>query len=363
MVSLLEEQDQRLSVTASSIKKMAELGWAPSGHMPTRAAEVVVDAIASGTENSKLDRRLENVWLNTKILETLPTRVAFLGAGDDRLRELSQQRSRLLAQAWQHHERGEFAASIPISLAQIDGITHDATTSEAYPQGFSLFSSGPRFDAAIADDETVAGMNAALPAVRNWFFSQAVTTSVQGALNRNAVLHGRELAYDTRMNSVKTFVLLLAVWEWASRKLAKEAARRKDDRYMQHAGSSAVDRNGWRMDRRGFSTTRDALRQLAIAQRSFAERHGRSATLEDLQSESATKTLVREPGLLNHRVEDDGSWWTWRRSEAGWVFAIGGFPGDGRLAYADGEGPPSASPPGPLWRSPDDGNWSGDCFW
>lgn len=363
MVGLLQEQDQHLSMTATAIKKMAELGWAPSGHMPTRASEVVVEALESGEDDLDIDRRLEGVWRGAKILATLPLRIAGLGAGDDQLHGLGQERSRLLAKAWHHHQEGEYAASIPITLAQIDGITHDATASPANPVGVSLFSSSNRVDAAVADDETVAGMNAALPAVRTWFFDQAVTTSVQGALNRNAVLHGRELAYDTLPNSLKTFVLLLAVWEWASRKFAKEADRRKVARYLQHADSDAVDVNGVRMDRRGFTATRDALRQLAIAQISFAQRNGRCGTLAELQKDVVSKTLVRDPGQLILHMDEPGSWWAWRRSESGWVFAIGGLPGEDRTFYADGESPPIGPPPGEPWRITDDGNWSGDCYW
>lgn len=363
MVELIREQDQHLAVTATAMKKMARLGWAPSGHMPTKAPEVVVEGLEAGVDDLDIDARLEAVWRGAKILATLPQRIAGLGAGDDQLRGLSQERSRLLAKAWHYHQEGEYAASIPVTLAQIDGITHDATASPANPVGFSLFSSSNRVDAAVADDETVAGMNAALPAVRAWFFDQAVTTSVQGALNRHAVLHGRELAYDTHLNSLKTFVLLLAVWEWASRKLAKEAERRKMDRYLQHANSDAVDENGWRMDRRGFSATRDALRQLVIAQGSFAQRNGHSGTLTDLQKDIVSRTLVKEPDSLTLQLDEFGSWWAWRRSESGWVFAIGGLPGDDRIFYTDGESPPLGPPPGAPWRTTDDGNWSGDCYW
>lgn len=362
-VELLKEQNQRLSATATAMNKMAQLGWAPSGHMPTRAPEVVVECLESGVDDFVVDQRLETVWAGASILDTLPLRIAGLGAGDDQLRQLSQERARLLAKAWHHHEQVEYAASIPIGLAQIDGITYDATTSPGNPVGVSLFSSSSSVDRAVADDETVAGMNAALPAVRNWFFDQAVTTSVQGALNRHAVLHGRELAYDTHLNSLKTFVLLLAVWEWASRKFTKEAERRKVDRYLQHADSDAVDENGWRMDRRGFTATRDGLRQLAIAQMSFAQRNSQSGTLADLQKDVVCRTLVKEPDLLTIQLDEAGSWWAWRRSESGWVFAIGGPPGDDRTFYTDGESPPIGPPPGGPWRTTDDGNWSGDCYW
>ena len=114
----------------------------------------------------------------------------------------------------------------------------------------------------------------------------------QGTLNRNAVLHGRELAYDTRLNSTKAFVLLAAVWEWASDKLAQEANRRKEARYEAHAGSEEVDENGWRLDRRGFIDARGSLRELAIAHRSFMRTEGRVGEIDELRADIAAKRLV-----------------------------------------------------------------------
>lgn len=363
MVELVTERNQQLLATARAMEVMARIGWAPSAQMPRAAIAAAVGGMTSGVSDGDLDLVLEEAWMESPILASTATRVGTLGAADDDLRELAQQRSRLLSQAWKHHERGEYAASIPIVLAQIDGITHDATTSPSRPAGVSLFSASRNVDAAVADDETVAGMNAALPTVRDWFFDSAVTTSVRGALNRHAVLHGRELAYDSRRNSVKAFVLLLAVWEWANRKLAHEADRRKQTRYDQHAGSDAIDENGWRNDRRGFSATREVLRQLAIAHRSFTQRHERTAALAELKSDIVTKLLVEAPESIEHRLEANGTWWAGRQSEAGWVFAIGAVPGDDHTYYADSDTMPAAPPPGSGWRTVDDGNWSGDCYW
>lgn len=363
MVELVKQRDEQMQATAAAMEVMARIGWAPSAHMPHSAIEVAVAAIASGADDAEVDLVVEQAWAQSPILASAAMRVGNLGAVDDGLRKLATQRSRLLSQAWEHHKRGEYAASIPIVLAQVDGITHDATTSATRPSGLSLFSASKKVDTAIADDETVAGMNAALPTVRDWFFATAVTTSVQGSLNRHAVLHGRELAYDTHLNSVKAFVLLVAVWEWASRKLDHEAARRKQTRYDQHAGSNAVDENGWRNDRRGFPATRDTLRRLPFAHRSLIQRNGRTATLDELTNDVVTKLVVKASEAVNHRVEPDGTWWASCESEAGWVFAIGGVPGDDHTYYADCDAAPTAPPPGPGWRTVDDGNWSGDCRW
>ena len=108
---------------------------------------------------------------------------------------------------------------------------------------------------------------------------------------------------------------------------------------------------------------RDALRQLAVAEWSFEQRNGRSGTLEDLTHDAVSRILLIEPDLTSHQLGDGGSWWAWRRSESGLVFAIGALSGNDRLFYADGDMPPVEPPPNAPWRTTDDGNWSGDCHW
>ena len=55
------------------------------------------------------------------------------------------------------------------------------------------------------------------------------------------------------------------------------------------------------------------------------------------------------------------SWWASERSDAGWLFAIGAA--EDTTCYLDDATEPIAGPPGAGWRSTDDGNWSGDCYW
>lgn len=188
-----------------------------------------------------------------------------------------------------------------------------------------------------------------------------------GHLSRHAALHdneranGRELTYDTRVNSTKCFVLLLAVWEWASRKLAAETKRRKANRSAAHAGSNGVDQNGWRLDRRGFIDTRLALRNLDLAQTTYRRFHDSYATIDELTADSVARTLLQDATGSKVHVDGDG-WWASRQSTSGWTFAVGRAPASGPWYFDDGD-PPTAPPPGTGWRLNDDGNWSGDCHW
>jgi hypothetical protein len=143
------------------------------------------------------------------------------------------------------------------------------------------------------------------------------------------------------------------------------ADTRKAERYAAHAGSNDVDDNGWRLDRRGFVQTRDALRQLAIAQALHHQQHGRfAATTIELAMTTAARPFVKPHALTEAAMRTTGErWWTSRRAESGWIFAIGSH--DGTPMYFDGPAHPLTGPStsDDGWRTTDDGNWSGDCHW
>lgn len=361
MVEILTEESDLVSVVARAIEQFSGRGWAASFAMPVDVYRRALQVHDQGRSWEEVEALLEAGWAESVSLDRLAARVGILGAADDDLREIAQHRARLIEKAWAHHANGSYEASIPIVLAQIDGITHDATTSPQDEKGRSFFSLHGRRKAEVVDEETLAGINQALPVVRNWFSTEYVTTATGGTPYRHGVLHGRELTYDTRINSTKCFVLLLAVWEWANRRLAAEADRRREDRYEAHAGSDDVDENGWRLDRRGFTDTRLALKNLDLAQATYHQLHGNYATIYELAADTSARTLLQGATALAVHIDGD-SWWACRQSESGWTFAIGRTPTSGPWYFDDAD-PPTAPPPSTGWRTHDDGNWSGDCHW
>ena len=361
MADLLTSESDLVTVVARAIGEFSARGWAASSAIPVDVYRQALRAHDQGDSWEAVEDLLEAGWAASGSLDRLAARIGILGAADDDLREIAQYRARLIEKAWEHHSNGSYEASIPIVLAQIDGITHDATTSPQEPKGRTFFSLRGRRKAEVVDDETLAGINEALPVVRKWFSTEYATTATGGTPNRHGVLHGRELTYDTRTNSIKCFVLLLAVWEWANRKLAAEAGRRKADRYAEHAGSDDVDANGWRLDRRGFTDTRLALKNLDLAQTTYHRLHGSYATIDELMGDSLAKMLLQDATDLTVHIGGDG-WWASRTSVSGWAFAIGRTPSS-ELWFFDDADPPTAPPPGTGWRLIDDGNWSGDCHW
>jgi hypothetical protein len=358
----VRDADRMFETVATSIGLFAERGWAPSGNMPIPVYEGAVKVLADGGSMDAAEDALVEGWNDQSVLPYLHHRVLGLGLGkDEEIEGWCRERGRLVRRAWEHHQAGSYEAAIPIVFAQVDGITADGTTTPQVPAGRMFFSTRPRRQAEVVDDSTLAGMNDALPVVRNYFSSARNFTAGTGSDNRHGVMHGRELRYDTKANSTKAFVLLAAVVEWAQPRIRAEIDRRVAERDQRYAGSDETDAEGRRLDRRGFVATRDALRKLALSQSAYHRSRGRFGSIEELRSDVAARTLLEEPEAITVARARRDDWWAWRRSKSGWVFAIGSMS-DQPLGwrYYDGPEPPEDGPLGAGWRGSDTGNWSGD---
>ncbi len=356
---LFKMERNALTVTEAMLA-FTNRGWAISSFVPVDSYRAALAMRSSGATEDEIDVALTTAWNESQLLHSLPARIKMLGAGDDSLGAIAVERSRLVGLAWGHHLNGSYEASIPIVLAQVDGITHDATTTVANPKGSTIFSSRPDRQADVTDAATLAGIEFGLPAVREWFSASVARSAAHGTVSRHGVMHGRELRYDSRANSTKSFVLLLAIWEWANRQLSAQAQHRRQARYDEHTGADGVDENGWRLDRRGFTDTRTRLRTLALAQSAYRDRLNRYGSRFMLMTDPASLSLV-DVDLVANVVTSPGAWSAWLRSDAGWAFGIGGR--DGQTHYWDGYQPIDTFPPADGWRTSDAGNWSGDCHW
>lgn len=278
----MEEAEQNLRTVAASMV-FAERGWAPSGTMALLIYHAAVRIMANGGTIEEAEEALVNGWNDQSHLSMLRHRVLGLGfRSDDEVAGWYRERGRLAGRAWEHHVAGAYEASVPILFAQIDGITADATLPPKGRGGKMFFSpSGSKY-VDVVDDATLAGMNAALPVARQHFMTEIRGTAVRGSLSRHGVMHGRELGYDTKANSTKTFVLLAAVVEWAQPRIRAEIGRRRVKRDEQYAGTNATDAEGDALDRRGFVATRSSLRALSFAQAGFWRDHGRYAMIKEL---------------------------------------------------------------------------------
>lgn len=120
-------------------------------------------------------------------------------------------RARLLHSAFEAHRRGQFALSIPVFLAQADGICQEITGAQLYSQrdGLPKVASTPAL--ATVDSFTRVLLT---PIVESMPISASQTE--RGALgrpvfNRHAVLHGESVDYDSRPNGCRAISFLVFV--------------------------------------------------------------------------------------------------------------------------------------------------------
>lgn len=123
-------------------------------------------------------------------------------------------------------------------------------------------------------------------------------------------------------------------------------------RLEEFAGVEGVDEDGSQLDRREFEQTCAALRWLHSCHMGWWRRENRYTEGLLDRITTATDSHGLTPGAgYNEVVSDDGlSWYAWRRTTTGWVFAIAaaGSPPDQWLY--DGADPPDGPPfEDPKW--------------
>ena len=144
----------------------------------------------------------------------------------------SENRSRLVELAFIDHEQGRHHASIPVVLAQIDGLSFDTNK-------------GSFFDkkSALIINDSIAAHELGLRKLSNTT-SEPRTKTSSNPLNfpyRHGILHGRELAYDNKLVSTKCFFILFAMRSWALKCQQIEFDRQSGKDYEQIGGFKAGD--------------------------------------------------------------------------------------------------------------------------
>ncbi|MBI2704029.1 MAG: hypothetical protein HYX32_01875 [Actinobacteria bacterium] len=167
-------------------------------------------------------------------------------------------------------------------------------------------------------------------------------------------LHGQatlvdkfSLPWATRAAEAGSFRAALAVVDEFEDDLARREQEKRDaaDRLIRFAGVDGVDDEGRRLDRREFEETTRALRWIGTCQMGWGRREtGYRADILDVVGDLSSHGLPGDGGITVMVSPDGGSWYAWRRTPSGWVFAIGaaGPPPD-QWEY-DGPEPPSGFP-------------------
>lgn len=121
----------------------------------------------------------------------------------------------ILEKAFDAHKKGDFELSIPVFLSQIDGLFFDLTTKGIFSKG------GGRYKDNTAkkwlEEREGHDANFRLSILEPLRKNENITASFKdsenfpNALNRNKILHGRDLNYSTEINSYKAISLLFLI--------------------------------------------------------------------------------------------------------------------------------------------------------
>lgn len=145
----------------------------------------------------------------------------------------------LLLAAFEDHKADRYHASVPVVLAQIDGITHDLVSQTFHKRGRKR---------ALEATETIVGDPEGLAALSDLVsVSRRDTTGDQiGIPYRHGILHGRDLGYANQEVSTKSFALLLALRPWVLRVINEKQFYEPPIDYIDPSEATWDDvREGW----------------------------------------------------------------------------------------------------------------------
>ncbi len=192
IIAAIEEQEKRFP---DQVRTLAKHGWYLPPDLTPRAVHELSEALASGrateveaTLIEHYSRELDNI--EASLCKEAPTR------------------ERYLRSAFAAHRRGDYAASIPLMLAQADGLCRDFT-------GNHLFSGREKFVARFEDARPyVLSLLIAVRETMPLSENEKQRAGKAGLFNRHAIMHGESLDYDSAANSCRAISLLVYV-AWA----------------------------------------------------------------------------------------------------------------------------------------------------
>lgn len=198
MVALSDE----LALLVTGYERWAALtgiGWAISDLANPQIYDKATEMLRAGDQESSEDL-LEEYWNEAGKLESAVLRVLRVATYSEIRIRVGRRRHELLELAVVDHRAGRYHASVPVVLAQAEGMVRDVTGSSPYQQASRL------------TDEVSRGGH---PDILQPIFRASGETMKRTGLedaglfpSRQGILHGRTLRYDTRRNSTKAFVAI-----------------------------------------------------------------------------------------------------------------------------------------------------------
>lgn len=195
--SLLDDFSRQMAEMPARLRAqlavLMERGWCLDPEMPHTWGVDLVDTIQEGEEEEAQQ------WL----VEYFRKRLEEI---EQELVERHPQRAAIIAEAFAAHREGRYALSIPVMLAQAEGVVHD----KHQRQLFSKKNNTNLKDVldSLPDEDTraifMSVFFADIPLTRN---TKDLPTNFDG-LNRHAVLHGLDPKYGTEVNGLRAVSIL-----------------------------------------------------------------------------------------------------------------------------------------------------------
>lgn len=314
----LRNSDQATTkMIADAVEAFSPLGWAMSASWHQEGTKKVVQAAKHAESTEEIDEIISEMW-NTDGANLLKRGAAPIRRWSNMhgpLKQILWDRTKLIEKAIEHHFNGHYEASIPIILAQIEGLSRDLTG-----QSFFSKSNGDPY----LDEETIAGIDANLPIVRAVFSEDVKESGNFGKPSRHGVHHGRDLGYGTLINSTKAIVLITALSEYFPKIADTTGESQRRAHEIRVAGSTAVDGQGRRVDDRDvpelinftWKVETEYLKSVQFGDKTY-----------DIRKSIRRAAILNALDPTQFHIEDSLDGWRWHyRTRSGQVLGIAGRP-------------------------------------
>jgi len=181
--------------TRKELRVLAGRGWYVDGELPANAPGILVDELEGG--------RVDEI--DAVLVEYFRDRLLAI---KERLVQQYPHRATFLDKAFKAHERGEYELSVPVLLAQADGICKDCTNLLLFRGKDRRPEIASYVQETFAADEYRAALLSPLTEEHPISATEARRPADFEGLNRHLVLHGESLTYHTEVNSLKAVSLL-----------------------------------------------------------------------------------------------------------------------------------------------------------
>lgn len=184
-----------------AVLRMAKQGWFYDFDIPIQDLWEIEEGLENNALSASADKRLCDY---------------FEGRASSILISLSNKyprRAHILTAAFDAHWRDQYILSIPVLLAQTDGISKDALGGHFFRRESDKKQPGKRRPAAAAyadniEDPITKSLLAILTEIHPINASENEREKGAEAFNRHLILHGISVEYGTKTNSLKTISLI-----------------------------------------------------------------------------------------------------------------------------------------------------------